>query len=166
MVEPVLDPDWEDRGALVGTLNDEIVALANYVRLRDPASAEVAFAVADSLQGQGVGTRLLEQLAETAAASGISVFVAEVMSGNAPMLRVFADAGFAVSRSLEGGTTASACRSSLPYRDAVDERDQMRSPLARAVLLAAVVAGRSRRARSAASSSGTSPTELPRSPIR
>jgi GNAT superfamily N-acetyltransferase len=57
-IEPFLDPDWDDRGALVGTLNDEVVALANYVRLRDPASAEVAFAVADALQGQGVGTRL------------------------------------------------------------------------------------------------------------
>jgi acetate---CoA ligase (ADP-forming) len=126
-VEPFLDPDWDDRGALVGTLNDEVVALANYVRLRDPASAEVAFAVADALQGQGVGTRLLEQLAETAAASGISVFVAEVMSGNAPMLRVFADAGFAVSRSLEGGTTEVrlSIAPTQAYRDAVDERDHV-----------------------------------------
>ena len=65
----------------------------------------MAFAVADALQGQGVGTRLLEQLAESAAAAGISTFVAEVMPDNAPMLRVFADAGFAVSRRLEGGTT-------------------------------------------------------------
>jgi acetate---CoA ligase (ADP-forming) len=126
-VEPFLDPDWDDRGALVGTLNDEVVALANYVRLRDPSSAEVAFAVADALQGQGVGTRLLEQLAETAAASGISVFVAEVMSGNAPMLRVFADAGFAVSRSLEGGTTEVrlSIAPTQAYRDAVDERDHV-----------------------------------------
>src|SRR4051812_17064417 len=120
-VEPFLEPDWDDRGALVGTLNDEVVALANYVRLRDPASAEVAFAVADALQGQGVGTRLLEQLAETAAASGISVFVAEVLSGNAPMLRVFADAGFAVTRSLEGGTTEVrlSIAPTRAYRDAV-----------------------------------------------
>ena len=104
-VEPFLDPDWNDRGSLIGARNDEVVALANYVRLRDPSRAEVAFAVADSLQGQGVGTRLLEQLAAAAAAAGISTFVAEVMPGNEPMLRVFADAGFAVSRRLEGGTT-------------------------------------------------------------
>src|SRR3954469_9657038 len=77
-VDPFLDPDWVDRGALVGTLNDEVVALANYVRLRDPASAEVGLAGAARLQGQGVGPRLLEQLAAAAAASGISVFVAEV----------------------------------------------------------------------------------------
>lgn len=126
-VEPFLDPDWADRGALVGTLNDEIVALANYVRLRDPDSAEVAFTVADALQGQGVGTRLLEQLAETASGHGISVFVAEVMSGNAAMLKVFADAGFAVSRRLEGGTTEVRLEivPTQAYLEAVDVRDHI-----------------------------------------
>src|SRR5580765_496525 len=130
-VEPFLDPDWHDRGALIGTMSadegDRVVALANYVRLRDPARAEVAFAVADSLQGQGVGTRLLEQLAASAAAEGISIFVAEVLPENGPMLRVFADAGFAVSRRLEGGTTE--VRLSIAptekYRAAVDERDHV-----------------------------------------
>ena len=34
-----------------------------YARLRDPAAAEVSFAVADEFQGRGIGTRLLEQLA-------------------------------------------------------------------------------------------------------
>ena len=38
---------------------ERIVALAEYVRLRDPASAEIAFTVADELQGRGVATRLL-----------------------------------------------------------------------------------------------------------
>ena len=67
VVESVLDPDWEERGALLGSLNGRIVALANWVRLRDRRSAEVAFAVADEFQGHGIGTRLLEQLAERAA---------------------------------------------------------------------------------------------------
>ena len=106
---------------------EQVVALANYVRLRDPARAEVAFAVADALQGQGVGTRLLEQLAATAAAEGISTFVAEVMPDNAPMLGVFADAGFAVSRRLEGGTTEVRLEIAPTdqYRAAVDERDHL-----------------------------------------
>jgi acetyl coenzyme A synthetase (ADP forming)-like protein len=132
IVEPFLDPDWHDRGALIGTMSDDgqteqVVALANYVRLRDPARAEVAFAVADALQGQGVGTRLLEQLAATAAAGGISTFVAEVMPENEPMLRVFADAGFAVSRRLEGGTTEVRLEiaPTEEYRAAVDERDHV-----------------------------------------
>jgi acetate---CoA ligase (ADP-forming) len=128
-VEPFLDPDWDDRGSLIGTMSvdggEQVVALANYVRLRDPVRAEVAFTVADPLQGQGVGTRLLEQLALTAAAHGISTFVAEVMAENRPMLRVFADAGFAVSRRLEGGTTEVRLEivPTEEYRAAVDERD-------------------------------------------
>src|SRR5207247_1709759 len=77
--------------------------LASYVRLRDRDAAEVAFAVADDHQGRGVGTRLLEQLAARAAPQGIKRFVAEVMTGNSRMLRVFADAGFEVTRTLSGG---------------------------------------------------------------
>ena len=131
-VEPFLDPDWEESGSLIGALSGEddserIVALASFVRLRDPSSAEVAFTVADELQGRGVGTRLLEQLAETAADAGISEFVAEVMPDNRAMLSVFADAGFAVSRRLEGGTTEVrlAIESTETYRAAVDERDHV-----------------------------------------
>ena len=131
-VEPFLDPDWEESGSLIGALSgdgevERIVALASFVRLRDPTSAEVAFTVADELQGRGVGTRLLEQLAESAADAGISEFVAEVMPDNRAMLGVFADAGFAVSRRLEGGTTEVrlAIQSTETYRAAVDERDHV-----------------------------------------
>ena len=67
LVESLLEPDWAERGALLGALSDEdgerIVAIGNYVRLRDPALAESAFAVADTEQGRGIGTRLLERLA-------------------------------------------------------------------------------------------------------
>jgi acetate---CoA ligase (ADP-forming) len=103
LVAPVLDPDWVERGALVGTHSGTIVALAQYVRLRDRRAAEAAFAVADDFQGRGVGSRLLEELAAAASASGIEEFVAEVMPGNAPMLSVFADAGFAHARRLDEG---------------------------------------------------------------
>ena len=107
LVEPFLAPDWRERGSLIGSLGQgaeaRIVALASYVRLRDPTSAEVAFAVADELQGHGVGTRLLEQLSAFAAREGIEQFLAIVMAGNRPMLRVFEDAGFRLARQIEGG---------------------------------------------------------------
>ena len=103
LVETFVDPDWATIGALVGAQGGRIVALASYARLRDPAAAEVAFAVADELQGRGVGTRLLERLAERAAAVGIERFVAEVLADNSAMLAVFRDAGFEVTRRLEGG---------------------------------------------------------------
>jgi acetate---CoA ligase (ADP-forming) len=131
-VAPFVDPDWQERGSLIGELSgaddsEHIVALASFVRLRDPNCAEVAFAVADQLQGHGVGTRLLEQLADYAAVAGIATFVAEVLPANAAMLRVFADAGFAVSRRLEGGTTEVrlAIQPTDAYRAAVDERDHV-----------------------------------------
>ena len=131
LVEPFLDPDWVEGGALVGTLaggdGQQIVALANYARLRDPASAEVAFTVADDHQGRGIGTRMLEQLAERAGAVGIERFVAEVMGENAAMMRVFEDAGFGVSRALDRGTfeVTFPIEPTDAYRGHVEERDHL-----------------------------------------
>jgi len=129
LVESYLDPDWDETGSLIGTVGDDgrIVALASYARLRDPASAEVAFAVSDELQGRGIGTRLLERLAEEAAGHGIESFVAEVLAGNRPMLRVFEDAGFAVTRRLDAGEVEVRFRIAPTevYRDRVDLRDHV-----------------------------------------
>ena len=76
LVESLLDPDWAERGALLGALADEggerIVAIGDYVRLRDPALAESAFAVADDEQGRGIGTRLLDGLQLALPRSGSS----------------------------------------------------------------------------------------------
>ncbi len=54
VVDPMLDPDWDERGALVATLAGDggaarVVGVASYMRLRDPTTAESAFAVADNL---------------------------------------------------------------------------------------------------------------------
>ena len=103
VVDPFLDPDWTDRGALVGWHADRVVALASYARLERRAAAEVAFVVADDEQRRGIGTRLLEQLAIRAREAGISEFIAEVMAANAFAATVFADTGFELLRELEGG---------------------------------------------------------------
>jgi len=107
VVEQVLESDWAERGALLGSLvengTERVVALANYARLRDPSAAEAAFAVADAYQRRGVGTRLVEQLAERAARHGIERFVAEVLPDNRRMLGVFSALGFEVTRELAGG---------------------------------------------------------------
>jgi acetate---CoA ligase (ADP-forming) len=127
LVDPVLEPDWIERGALVGTKDDRIVAIANYVRLRNARSAEVAFAVADALQGRGIATRLLEQLADAAASNGIEEFVAEVMFDNAAMLRVFSEAGFETKRETVSGTTEVrlALGATETLRLRIDERDHI-----------------------------------------
>ena len=131
LVEPWVEPDWSDVGALIGALGEpgeeRVVALASYARLREPATAEVAFAVADDLQGRGVGTRLLDQLAALADAAGIERFVAVVMPENRPMLAVFEDAGFKIARALEGGEieVRFPIAATESYQEAVDERDHV-----------------------------------------
>ncbi|HEU4971062.1 MAG TPA: GNAT family N-acetyltransferase [Gaiellaceae bacterium] len=129
LVDPVLDPDWIDRGALIGSVSEageeRVVALANYVRLRDPVVAEVAFTVADGYQGRGIGTRLVEQLAARAAAHGIERFVGEVMAENAAMIGVFERVGFEVSRTLGGGEVEMTfpIAPTADYASLVAERD-------------------------------------------
>src|SRR4051812_9181717 len=127
LIATFLDPDWETQGALVATQEGELVALASYARLRDPCTAEVAFAVADDLQGRGVGTRLLERLAERASAVGVERFVAEVLAENTAMLGVFRDAGFEITRSLESGEVEVRfpIGSTETFRARVEDRDHV-----------------------------------------
>ena len=127
LVRPFVDPDWQERGHLVAELEGRVIALATYVRLRDPAAAEVAFVVADEFQRRGIGTRLLEQLAERAAAFGIERFVAEVLPANSQMLRVFEAVGFESTRKLESGTVEVEFRiePTEHYLERVDARDHL-----------------------------------------
>ena len=132
VVRPYLEPDWDERGALVATASDDgtaerIVALASYERLRDATTAECAFAVSDAMQGVGIGTRLLEQLAARAAAQGIQTFVAEVMGDNHGALTVFMEVGFAIDRKSEDGVVELRfpITSTEAYRERVDERDHV-----------------------------------------
>jgi acetyl coenzyme A synthetase (ADP forming)-like protein len=92
-----------DAYGLVATRGDgRIVAHACYVG--DGATrAEVAFAVADDLQGQGIATTLLAHLAEAASECGVDWFVAEVLPENHSMIEVFRDSGFEVQTKSSAG---------------------------------------------------------------
>jgi acetyl coenzyme A synthetase (ADP forming)-like protein len=87
--------DYVRRFGLVATTDPEerIVAHALYDAINEE-QAEVAFAVADALQGRGLGTILLGHLAEIAASHGLRVFEAFVLPGNLRMLQVFRESGF------------------------------------------------------------------------
>jgi acetyl coenzyme A synthetase (ADP forming)-like protein len=131
LVEQLLEPNWVERGALLGTFADNgreiVVAVANYERLRDPTVAEAAFAVADPYQRRGIGTRLVEQLAERAGREGIERFVAEVLADNRGMLGVFEGLGFELTRELAGGEIEIQfpIASTERYEERVDERDHV-----------------------------------------
>jgi acetate---CoA ligase (ADP-forming) len=115
-----------DRLALIGRHDGRVVAVACYVGLREPGVAEVAFAVADDDQRRGIGTRMLEQLAEIAADRGIERFDAEVMASNRAMLGVFEHAGFVVRR--EGFGELTVWLDITPTEavlERIDERDHV-----------------------------------------
>ena len=104
----VLDPDWDERGALLGTLADGDGEQRRRARqLRPPARSRGRGGRVRRRRrvtsGRGIGTRLLEQLAQRAAAVGIERFVAEVMADNRDMLGVFEAVGFELTRELAGG---------------------------------------------------------------
>lgn len=96
--------DHRDREAFVVLAGDRIVAVGRYERLGPAApEAEVAFVVEDAYQGRGIGSVLLEHLADAARRAGIGHFVAEVLPTNGAMLRVFADFGYQVQRQFADG---------------------------------------------------------------
>jgi succinyl-CoA synthetase alpha subunit/RimJ/RimL family protein N-acetyltransferase len=128
-VSVALETNWPSSGSLLGELAAadgklRAVALGTYVRLRDPRRAEVAFAVADELHGRGIGTRLLERLAAHASAAGIEEFVAEVLPGNAAMLRVFDDAGFETARAVQGGVVEVVLHLDATRPTVLERRDE------------------------------------------
>ena len=64
--------------------------------------AEVAVEVSDELHGEGLGTILIERLAELAETQGVETLVAQVLPDNRAMLDVFKDGFDASVRWSEG----------------------------------------------------------------
>jgi GNAT superfamily N-acetyltransferase len=62
----------------------------------------VAFVVADEYQHHGIGTRLLELLAEAARQRGITAFFAQTLAENRRMLDVFFHSGYPVTTQSDG----------------------------------------------------------------
>ena len=93
--------DHRDREAVVAVVAGEIVGVARFDRAEGGADAEVAFVVADSWQGRGLGTLLFEHLACRARRVGIHRFIAQTLHQNARMLAVFRHTGRPVTERRE-----------------------------------------------------------------
>jgi hypothetical protein len=68
-----------------------------------PGRAEIAFTVADALHSKGIGSILLDQLAQADSTVGIEMFDATVHPEKIAMLDVFSHSGLAVRVSSEPG---------------------------------------------------------------
>ncbi|MCM2314825.1 MAG: GNAT family N-acetyltransferase, partial [Thermoanaerobaculia bacterium] len=119
--------DYDDIFGIVGEIGGRIVAVAHYYRGRKHRDhAEAAFTVSHEMRGCGVGTSLLELLAEVARASGITTFTAEVLDSNKAMMDVFLDSGFAVEKKSVSGTVGFrfSLEETPKYEEKSAERDQ------------------------------------------
>ena len=122
-----------DHAALLAVLDGEVAGCGSYARTGPgSSSAEIAMAVADDTHHRGVGTLLLEHLISLADGRGFRAFTAETLTDNAPMLKVFADAGLPAQRALSDGVynftfplpAAESDAALGTYRDAVAERER------------------------------------------
>ncbi len=98
---PVLPPrmlavlaaaDGDEHVAWVASVLGRPVGVARYVRT-GPATAEVAFEVADAHQGRGLGAALLDAVTTLACVSGIRRIQALVLAGNEPSRRLLTRIG-------------------------------------------------------------------------
>jgi len=93
-----------DHLALLALYGAEVVGVASYEVVRgSDKTAEIAFAVADTMHHRGIATLLLEHLVSQARARQIETFTAETLSENTSMLRVFSDAGLPAHSSRSDG---------------------------------------------------------------
>lgn len=89
----VVVADEDGRPTLIGGARYYVVA---------PGKAEIAFGLTDEYQGKGIGSALIRHLAAIGREAGLRELVAEVLSDNLPMLRVFERCGLAMSARREG----------------------------------------------------------------
>lgn len=96
--------------ALVATLgegDEEIIigggAYTVLDRPGEPLTAEVSFTVEEDYHGQGLSGLFMRLLTQIGRQRGIRRFEAEVLAGNAAMLKVFQRSGLPLSKHIEDG---------------------------------------------------------------
>mgnify|MGYP000906286133 CR=1 FL=1 len=104
-MQQLVDLDYEHNMGLVACLptTGEVIGVARYDV--DPATrlADIAFAVRDDFQNQGIATLLMHRMVEIAQARGLAGFSADVLASNKAMLVVFQNSGLKFEGALGGG---------------------------------------------------------------
>jgi acetyl coenzyme A synthetase (ADP forming)-like protein len=107
-----VDVDYNRRYGIVALSEGRIVGHGAYHSTGD-GRAEIALAVADELQGHGLGTLLLGHLAEAASMNGVHVLEADVLPQNHRMIELFRESGFPVRTESQPGLIRAEFPSSL-----------------------------------------------------
>ena len=144
-----VEVDYRDAFGLVAVTEAAIVGHAQYIRM-DAERAEIAFAVADAMQGRGLATVLLAHLAERAHEEGIRRCTPRCCATTAACSRSSARAVFRRCRGSRRGAGQSRCRPSLAPAtlERFDERERVAAAAAVTRFLeprAVAVIGASRR---------------------
>ena len=107
-VDFYVNVDFVGHVALVAVLAEDgqpvIVGGARYIVVR-PGQAEVAFAVDDAHQAQGIGATLMRHLVVLARNAGLCELIATVLPENNAMLKVFDASGLGVTTRREPDAT-------------------------------------------------------------
>ena len=109
-VRAFLETSSDDGLSVVGEAGGRLLALAAFRRRDDRTRAQAVVAVAPALQGRGIGTRLLELLADTARPRGIGHFDAWIPREQEALVEMFLSSGFDLDRHVEGGRVHLALR--------------------------------------------------------
>ena len=100
-----LDIDFVKHVALVAIADEDgrptLIGGGRYIVI-EPGKAEAAFALIDDYQARGIGSALMRHLAAIGREAGLRELVAEVLSDNLSMLRVFERSGLAMNTRREG----------------------------------------------------------------
>ncbi|MEU8006051.1 GNAT family N-acetyltransferase [Catellatospora sp. NPDC049111] len=142
-------PAGADHAVHVACHRGQVIGVASWERTDRPGVAEFAVFVADDWQGRGIGTLLMEDLAEHARRAGIRELVGEVLPGNQRMLKVVTDLARPVAGSRDPDTVIvrmstdpdTAAIAAVDERERAAERLSLRRLLAPASV-AVVGAGR------------------------
>ncbi|MFI7148454.1 GNAT family N-acetyltransferase [Nonomuraea sp. NPDC050022] len=147
-----LTSDKYDGHALVAAFRGRLVAVAEYIPIRD-GSADLAILIDDAVHGHGLGTLLLEHVALDAATHGVRELIADVLAENQPMIKVLRDLGLDLTQRFDGGMLhlAIAAEPTARLRAGIEARDHEaeRASLARVLAprsVAVIGAGRDERA--------------------
>jgi RimJ/RimL family protein N-acetyltransferase len=98
--------DHVNHVALVAQLEETgrpLIAGGGRYVVSKPGQAELAFAVDDNHQAQGIGSLLMRHLAVIARSAGLREFVAEILPNNIAMLKVFEKCGLKITTRHESG---------------------------------------------------------------